>query len=136
MDFSWNVWNARNSAFQSIKVFFWKKTKCWSDPYFWIYKLRNKSHFYNNLFEVILISEFTGSEIRSTSIFRYFCQVNRLTGSHDFISKNLQCEMHVFRFPAFHFTFQLKCVKMKDTSTYSNCLLTFVIFTSKQGKYH
>ena len=52
-----------------------KKTKCWSGS--WIQK---------NLFEVILISEFTDSDIRITSTFRYFCQANRLI---DFLSKNL-----------------------------------------------
>ena len=59
-----------------------KRPKCWTDPYFWICEVRNKNHFYKNLFEVILISEFMDSEIKISSTFRSFCQADRLPEFH------------------------------------------------------
>ena len=41
-----------------------------------------KNDFYKTMFEVILISEYTDSEIRITSTFWYFCQANRQTEFH------------------------------------------------------
>ena len=51
----------------------------------WSSEFRNKDHFYRNLFQLILISEFTVSEIKIISTFR-FClpgkQAKTLTGFH------------------------------------------------------
>ena len=60
----------------------WQKTKCWTGSDFWIHKFRNKNHFKITFVKVILICEFTNSEIRISSTFRYFCQAVTLLGFH------------------------------------------------------
>ena len=49
-----------------------------------ILNFRNKHQFYNNMFEVILISEFINPEIRITSTYRPFCQADRQTARISF----------------------------------------------------
>ena len=56
-----------------------KIPKCWTDSYFWTHAFRIKNQFKQFFVEVILISDFTNSEIRITSTFRSFCQADRIS---------------------------------------------------------
>ena len=84
-----------------------KRPKCRNDFYFWIHAFRNKDHIKQFFVELILISEVTNSEIKTTSTFRSFPQSGKLTRCQDFISKNV-CytslkSMTYFKTKALHF---------------------------------
>ena len=86
--------------FRFFEMKFWqlvslaKRPKCRRNSYFWICEFRNKDHLKQTFVELILISEITNSEIRITSILRYFCQAVEISFRKTSIASTFQFEQY------------------------------------------
>ena len=97
----WTEWQINRGFSKWNPVSLTKRPKYWTDSYFWIHKFRNEDSFKHIFVEVILLSEFTNSEIGITSTFRCFYQANRLSGFH-FEKSLLTSNLHLRLCPGSH----------------------------------